>query len=79
MNAEETLWTLASGQVVYPGQSAKRPSSQVGKETSENPGKSRTGQQINHKKSTLIRLPGCPKNGVHFSIRGGRSGKALEL
>ena len=66
MNAEETLWTLGSGRVVYPVNQQKWPSSQVGKETSENPGKSRTGQQINHKESTLIRLPGCPKNGVHL-------------
>ena len=26
----------------------------------------RTGQQINHNESTLILLPGCPKNGVHL-------------
>jgi hypothetical protein len=27
----------------------------------------RTGQQINHNESTLILLPGCPKNGVHLT------------
>ena len=29
----------------------------------------RTGQQINHNESTLILLPGCPKNGVHLTLR----------
>ena len=38
----------------------------VKREVSGNPGKGRTGQQINHNESTLILLSGCPKNGVHL-------------
>ena len=49
-------------------QPAKRPSCQVGKETSEKSGKRRTGQQINHNESTLNLLSGCPKNGVHLYL-----------
>ena len=58
-------WLRPSGLSRQP---AKRPSCQVGKETSDKPRKRRTGQQINHNESTLNLLPGCPKNGVYLFL-----------
>ena len=61
-------------------QPAKRPSCQVGKETSEKSGKRRTGQQINHNESTLNLLSGCPKNGVHlYGVREAAEAHGLDL
>ena len=64
MNAEGNGVDNCQGRwtILHP---AKRQSCRVGKEVSGNP-KNKTGQQINHNESTLILLPGCPKNGVHL-------------